>query len=37
LVERLKNGAPLNKWDEPTFYGGDAKGYTDYPILAVSS
>src|SRR6202012_3172818 len=31
LVERLKRGAPLNEWDKATFYGGGAKGYTDYP------
>jgi N-ethylmaleimide reductase len=34
LVERLKKGADLNPWNQPTFYGGDAKGYTDYPTLA---
>ena len=33
LVERLKKGAPLNEWDKATFYGGGAKGYTDYPAL----
>jgi N-ethylmaleimide reductase len=33
LVERLKLGAPLNAPDKATFYGGDAKGYTDYPAL----
>jgi len=33
LVERFKKGAPLNAPDEATFYGGDAKGYTDYPFL----
>ena len=33
LVERLKKGAPLNAWDKATFYGGGAKGYTDYPTL----
>jgi N-ethylmaleimide reductase len=33
LVERLKQGAPLNEWDKATFYGGGAKGYTDYPAL----
>ena len=33
LVERLKAGAPLNEWDKNTFYGGGAKGYTDYPAL----
>ena len=34
LAERLKAGAELNKPDKATFYGGDAKGYTDYPTLA---
>jgi N-ethylmaleimide reductase len=33
LVERLKQGAPLNPFDKATFYGGGAKGYTDYPTL----
>jgi N-ethylmaleimide reductase len=33
LVERLKKGAPLNVPDKATFYGGGAKGYTDYPAL----
>ncbi|GLR88784.1 alkene reductase [Bradyrhizobium iriomotense] len=36
LVERLKKGAPLNEWDKNTFYGGGAKGYTDYPSLAAA-
>lgn len=36
LVERLKRGAPLNDFDKATFYGGDAKGYTDYPTLEVA-
>ncbi len=34
LVERLRRGAALNEWDKNTFYGGGAKGYTDYPTLA---
>lgn len=34
LVERLRTGAPLNKLDTATLYGGDARGYTDYPSLA---
>jgi N-ethylmaleimide reductase len=34
LVERLKRGAPLNVPDKATFYGGGAKGYTDYPVLS---
>ncbi|MCJ8519326.1 N-ethylmaleimide reductase [Pseudorhizobium tarimense] len=33
LVERLKLGAALNEPDRDTFYGGGAKGYTDYPTL----
>ena len=37
LVERLKRGAPLNTPDKATFYGGDAKGYTDYPTLALDA
>jgi N-ethylmaleimide reductase len=34
LVRRLREGAPLNPWDNSTFYGGGEKGYTDYPALA---
>lgn len=33
LVERLQQNAPLNEPDGETFYGGGAKGYTDYPVL----
>lgn len=33
LAERIKQGAELNAPDPDTFYGGDAKGYTDYPSL----
>ena len=33
LVERLRRNAPLNELDAATLYGGDAKGYTDYPVL----
>ena len=36
LVERLRTGAPLNEWDQKTFYGGDERGYTDYPTLAAA-
>jgi N-ethylmaleimide reductase len=36
LVERLKKGAPLNPFDKATFYGGGAKGYTDYPALGAA-
>jgi N-ethylmaleimide reductase len=34
LSERLRIGAPLNKDDPTTYYGGGEKGYTDYPSLA---
>ena len=34
LPERLRTGAPLAKYDRSTFYGGDARGYTDYTPLA---
>ncbi len=34
LVERFRRGASLNDWDSSTFYGGDERGYTDYPYLA---
>ena len=34
LPERLRQGAPLTPDDRDTWYGGDAKGYTDYPALA---
>jgi N-ethylmaleimide reductase len=33
LVERLRLGAPLTPPDGATFFGGDAKGYIDYPSL----
>ena len=33
LVERIRLGAELNEPDPETFYGGDEKGYTDYPFL----
>ncbi len=35
FVERIRAGAPLNGVDSATFLGGDARGYTDYPALAV--
>ncbi len=34
LPERLRRGGPFNPPDRKTFYGGDARGYTDYPALA---
>ena len=36
LPERLAQNAPLNPPDQATFYGGDAKGYTDYPTLVTN-
>lgn len=33
LATRLRNGAELNVPDPATFYGGDHRGYTDYPTL----
>lgn len=33
LPVRLQANAPLNAYQRETFYGGDAKGYTDYPVL----
>lgn len=33
LPERFAQDAELNEPDQTTFYGGDAKGYTDYPTL----
>jgi 2,4-dienoyl-CoA reductase-like NADH-dependent reductase (Old Yellow Enzyme family) len=34
LVERLKAGVALVEPDSKTFYTQDAKGYTDYPVMA---
>jgi N-ethylmaleimide reductase len=34
LVRRLREQADLNQPDQATFYGGGAKGYTDYPTLS---
>ncbi len=33
LPARFAQGAPLNTPDPDTFYGGDERGYTDYPTL----
>ncbi|TDD50739.1 alkene reductase [Saccharopolyspora elongata] len=35
LPRRLAAGGPFNTPDRETFYGGDHRGYTDYPELAV--
>jgi N-ethylmaleimide reductase len=37
LVERIKKGKPLNLADRSTFYGGDARGYTDYQALGAAA
>jgi N-ethylmaleimide reductase len=37
LVRRLHDNAELNTPDNATFYGGGAKGYTDYPTRQQSS
>jgi N-ethylmaleimide reductase len=34
LPARLRDGAALNAHDRDTFYGGDERGYVDYPALA---
>jgi N-ethylmaleimide reductase len=34
LVRRLRENAPEQPLDRNTLYGGGAKGYTDYPMLA---
>jgi N-ethylmaleimide reductase len=36
LVERLQHGVALSAIDRSTFYGGGARGYTDYPPFAGS-
>lgn len=33
LVARLRDNAPLAPFDPATFYGGDERGYIDYPAL----
>ena len=34
LPRRLARGGPYNRPHRETFYGGDERGYTDYPILS---
>jgi N-ethylmaleimide reductase len=34
LAHRLREDAELAAWNQKTFYGGGAEGYTDYPALA---
>jgi 2,4-dienoyl-CoA reductase-like NADH-dependent reductase (Old Yellow Enzyme family) len=37
LPERIRLGAPLNRWRSETFYDGGQDGYTNYPALAVAA
>ena len=37
LPARFAQEAPLNPYDRSTFYGGDEKGYTDYPALTLQT
>lgn len=37
LPERLRQGAALTPYDRSTFYGGNSKGYLDYPRLAAAA
>jgi N-ethylmaleimide reductase len=32
LPRRLRHGFPLTPYNRATFYGGEAQGYTDYPV-----
>jgi N-ethylmaleimide reductase len=32
LPHRLRHGFPLTPYNRATFYGGEAAGYTDYPV-----
>ncbi|MCP9986047.1 alkene reductase [Streptomyces sudanensis] len=34
LPARIEAGGPFNEPDEATYYGGDHRGYTDYPVLS---
>jgi N-ethylmaleimide reductase len=37
FVARVKSGAPMNEADRASFFGGAAKGYTDYPALETAA
>ena len=37
LVARIARGIALNGYDRSTFYGGGEQGYTDYPLLDIST
>jgi N-ethylmaleimide reductase len=34
FVKRLQTGAPMSEPDRATFFGGTARGYTDYPAMS---
>ena len=34
LPRRLREGLPLTPYNRATFYGGEEKGYTDYPVYS---
>jgi N-ethylmaleimide reductase len=34
LAERIRRNLPLNRYDRSMFYGGDGRGYIDYPTHA---
>lgn len=37
LPERIRQSLPLAHYDRSTFYGGDARGYTDYPTAKAAA
>ena len=37
FVARVKTGAPMNDADRASFFGGAARGYTDYPSLEAAT
>jgi len=37
LPERIRSNLSLHPYDRSTFYGGDRRGYTDYPAAALNS
>ncbi|WP_335955198.1 alkene reductase [Acinetobacter guillouiae] len=37
FVQRLEHGAQFNEADRNTYFGGDAKGYIDYPTLGIKN
>jgi N-ethylmaleimide reductase len=37
LPERIRRRLRLNRYDRSTFYGGDARGYTDYPTAEATA